>query len=112
MTGNLEVVAGTLSTVVFVASTLPMIVKAVRTRDLSSYSGGNLILSNTGNLLYGVYVVSLPVGPAWALYAFNLSVSATMLMLWLRYKAVDRALGRVTEGVAPVGRTPALADAA
>ncbi|MEU9318316.1 hypothetical protein [Streptomyces sp. NPDC048295] len=87
MLDGIDVIAGTLSTIVFIASTLPMVAKAVRTRDLSSYSGGNLVLSNTGNLLYGVYVASLPVGPAWALYAFNLAVSATMLVLWLSYRA-------------------------
>ncbi|MFF7146309.1 hypothetical protein ACFZB5_34915 [Streptomyces nodosus] len=112
MIGNLEVVAGTLSTILFVASTLPMIMKAFRTRDLSSYSGGNLILSNTGNLLYGIYVVSLPAGPAWVLYAFNLSVSATMLTLWLCYRSAHRARACVTEVVAPVERAPALVDVA
>ncbi|MFE3292109.1 hypothetical protein [Rhodococcus sp. NPDC059234] len=87
MAGSVPVVAGALSTAVFAASTMPMILKAIRTRDLSSYSGGNLILSNAGNLLYAVYVLSLPLGPAWALYGFNLSVSVTMLALWLRYRA-------------------------
>ncbi|MFC9789871.1 hypothetical protein [Rhodococcus sp. NPDC127528] len=87
MAGSVPVVAGALSTAVFVASTMPMILKAIRTRDLSSYSGGNLILSNAGNLLYAAYVFSLPVGPAWALYCFNLSVGVTMLALWLRYRA-------------------------
>jgi hypothetical protein len=86
MSGNLAVIAGTISTGIFAASTMPMVVKAARTRDLSSYSGGNLVLSNLGNVLYAFYVFSMPMGPAWALYAFNLAVSATMLGYWLRYR--------------------------
>ncbi|GAA1839812.1 hypothetical protein GCM10009836_18760 [Pseudonocardia ailaonensis] len=86
MASSVAVLAGALSTAMFAVSTMPMIVKALRTRDLSSYSGGNLILSNVGNLFYAVYVLSLPIGPAWALYGFNLVVSATMLALWVSYK--------------------------
>jgi hypothetical protein len=47
---SLPVVAGSLSTVIFAASTLPMLAKAVRTKDLGSYSLGNLLLANLGNL--------------------------------------------------------------
>ena len=83
MSGSLAVIAGTISTGIFAASTMPMVVKAARTRDLSSDSGGNLVLSNLGNVLY---VFSMPMGPAWALYAFNLAVSATVLGYWLRYR--------------------------
>ena len=92
MNGNVPVIAGTISTFIFAASTMPMIIKAARTRDLSSYSGGNLILSNVGNLLYALYVFSLPLGPAWGLYGFNLAVSATMLVYWLRYRTGRRAM--------------------
>ena len=59
---DIPVMAGTVSTVMFVASTLPMLVKAVRTKDLTSYSLGNILLSNLGNLIHSVYVFSLPVG--------------------------------------------------
>ena len=50
----MAIVAGALSTVLFAASVLPMLIKAARTRDLSSYSRGNLVLANVGNacLLY------------------------------------------------------------
>ena len=52
--------AGSLSTALFVASALPMLVKAARTRDLASYSVANLGLANLGNVLYAIYVFSLP----------------------------------------------------
>ena len=45
---QLPVVAGGVSTVIFAASTLPMLVKAGRTKNLSSYSLGNIVLSNVG----------------------------------------------------------------
>lgn len=82
----MPVIAGIVSTGIFAVSTMPMVVKAARTRDLSSYSGGNLLLSNLGNVLYAMYIFSMPMGPAWALYGFNLTVSATMLVYWLQYR--------------------------
>lgn len=44
MSMTLSVLAGSVSTALFVASTLPMLVKAARSRDLGSYSVGNLVL--------------------------------------------------------------------
>ncbi|MDP5228609.1 MULTISPECIES: hypothetical protein [Arthrobacter] len=98
MPDRLGVIAGAFSTIVFIASTLPMVAKAIRTRDLSSYSIGNLILGNAGNLLYSVYVLSLPFGPAWALHGFNTAVSVTMLVLWFRYRTVPRTHVAIPEG--------------
>jgi len=46
--------AGCVSTVVFAASTLPMLVKACRSRDLASCSLGNIALANLGNAVYPV----------------------------------------------------------
>jgi hypothetical protein len=84
---DLAVLAGGVSTVIFAGSVMPMIIKAVRTRDLASYSLGNLLLSNTGNLFYAVYVYSLPVGPIWALHAFYVFSTAFMLAMYLRHAA-------------------------
>ncbi|WP_306205382.1 hypothetical protein [Actinoplanes sp. RD1] len=86
MTIDWPVVAGVLSTAVFVLATLPMLVKAARTKDLASYSVGNLLLSNAGNVVYSFYVFSLPFGPAWGLHAFNMLVSLLMLGWWVRYR--------------------------
>jgi uncharacterized protein with PQ loop repeat len=79
------VVAGTVSTTLFVLSYLPMLVKAARTRDLRSYSAGNLVVANIGNVVHSVYVLSLPAGPLWLLHAFYLVSSALMLLWWWRY---------------------------
>ena len=84
---DLAVFAGVLSTGLFAMSYLPMLVKASRTRDLSSYSFGNLATTNAGNALYSVYVFSLPAGPIWFLHTFYLAASALMLVWFLRYHA-------------------------
>lgn len=83
---NLPVLAGTLSTVLFAAGMLPMLVKAARTKDLASYSLGNLLLTNIANAVHSVYVFNLPAGPIWALHLAYLLASALMLAWWLRYR--------------------------
>src|SRR5215207_1674570 len=82
---GIAILAGTASTVLFVASVLPMLIKAVRTRDLTSYSRGNLVLANVGNLVHSVYVAQLPAGPIWALHSFYVVTSALMLVWHVHY---------------------------
>jgi hypothetical protein len=82
---DISVAAGSLATAVFAVSTLPMMVKARRTRDVRSYSLGNIVLGNVGNVLYTVYVLHLPMGPIWALHAFHTLTTALMLYWYLRY---------------------------
>ena len=86
----LSALAGALATLLFVASALPMLVKAARTRDLSSYSPGNLVISNVGNACQTVYIASLQPGPLWALHGFNVGVSALMLAWWLQHYWIPR----------------------
>ena len=84
---DLAVFAGVVSTGLFAMSYLPMLVKAARTKDLSSYSLGNLAITNLGNLVHSVYVFALPFGPIWLLHSFYLVASALMLVWFLRYRA-------------------------
>ncbi|MFB7884789.1 hypothetical protein [Microbacterium sp. NPDC056057] len=74
--------AGTVSTVLFAAANLPMVVKAVRSGDLRSYSLSALVMGNVGNAVYTVYVLSLPFGPIWILHGFYLTTMAIMLALY------------------------------
>lgn len=83
MWDSLPTLAGTLATLVFAGSTLPMLHKAVRSRDLASYSTGQLVLANLGNALYSVYVFAMPPGPIWALHGFYL-VSTGLMLYWNR----------------------------
>jgi hypothetical protein len=83
---KLQLLAGSLSTVIFVTSSVPMLAKAIRTRDLGSYSLANIGLANAGNLLYWLYVLGLPLGPITFLHAFNTLVALLMLLLYLRHE--------------------------
>ena len=85
MDSSLPVTAGVVATVVFACSALPMLGKAVRSKDLASYSRSNLVLANVGNAVYSVYVFSLPPGPIWLLHTFYVISSALMLVWSLRY---------------------------
>jgi hypothetical protein len=79
------VVAGVVSTALFAAANVPMLVRALRTRDVGSYSPSSLVIGNAANAVHTVYVISLPPGPIWALHGFYLVSMAAMLTLWLRY---------------------------
>jgi hypothetical protein len=82
---QLTILAGSVATTIFVSSYLPMLVRAIRTRDLSSYSRSSLVLANVGNLVQTAYVVTLPVGPIWGLHSFYLLATLVMLVLHLRH---------------------------
>ena len=101
---KLPFVAGIISTVVFAASTFPMLVKAHRTRDLSSYSLGNILLANVGNAVHSVYVFSLPPGPLWVLHSFYLTSTALMLSWFLRYGGLGGSTHARAEADASIAR--------
>ena len=88
---DFPVLAGLMSTTLFVASYLPMLYRAVTTRDLGSYSRPSLVLANVGNVIQSIYVYSLPAGPIWFLHGFYLGASALMLGLHLRHIGMDSA---------------------
>lgn len=82
----IQVAAGAVSSMIFVSSSLPMVAKALRTKNLRSYSLMQIFLSNVGNLIYWLYVSSLPAGPVWFLHGFNTAVTALMLFWYIRYE--------------------------
>ncbi len=88
MNSTLPILAGIVSTIIFASSTLPMLRKAAVTKDLASYSLGNIGLANVGNLVHSIYVFSLPVGPIWALHSFYLVSTALMLFWYVRYSVI------------------------
>ncbi len=91
METNLATIAGFISTALFALGTLPMLVKAFRTRDLASYSLGNILMSNVGNIIYSLYVFHLPLGPVWFLHIYNLLTTGLMLVWYLKYEGLPRA---------------------
>ncbi len=83
---TIQTLAGSISSLLFAAGTLPMILKAFKTRNLKSYSLGYIGMSNLGNLIYWIYITGLPVGPIWFLHFFNTTVALLMLALYLRFE--------------------------
>jgi len=90
MNTGLPVVAGAVSTAIFALGALPMLLKAVRTKNLASYSLGNIMLTNNANVIHSVYVFHLPAGPIWILHSFYLSSTGLMLFWYLRYSSLGR----------------------
>jgi len=90
---TLQIFAGFTSTAMFVTSNLPMLLKAFKTKNLKSYSLGHIALSNLGNLIYWLYISSLPFGPVWILQGFFTISTALMLFWYLRY---EKGWGRNT----------------
>ena len=109
MSIELPVVAGGVSTVLFAASTLPMLIKAGRTKDLRSYSLGNIVLSNVGNVVHSIYVFDLPAGPIWVLHTFYLTTTALMLAWYLRYAIGRRSQRSPSNGAGSVDGAGAVA---
>jgi uncharacterized protein with PQ loop repeat len=89
---SIPVLAGTLSSLIFLFGTFPMLHKAYRTKDLRSYSKGMLGANTVANVIYAIYVFSLPPGPIWALHTFYLVTTALMLFWYIRYE--DRPVRR------------------
>jgi hypothetical protein len=102
MSLSLPVIAGIISTGMFLVSTLPMLSKAFRTRDLHSYSLGNILIANGGNAVHSIYVFSLPLGPIWLLHSFHLVTTGMMLAWYLRYEILPRRQSRDTPVDGPV----------
>lgn len=88
---NLPEVAGAISTILFACSAMPMLWKACATRDLASYSFGNLLLANAGNAIHSLYVFNMPPGPIWFLHSFYLLTTGLMLVLYLRFGTERRS---------------------
>jgi uncharacterized protein with PQ loop repeat len=95
---DIPLVAGTIATVVFAVSNLPMLRKAVRTRDVSSYSLLSIAMINAANAVYSLYVFTLPFGPIWGLHTFYVISCAIMLGLCLRQRRRIAVTGRPAAG--------------
>ena len=83
---QLQLIAGGISSLIFVSSTIPMLLKAFRSHDLHSYSLTNIVLSNVGNLVHWLYVSSLPFGPIYLLHGFFTVTTLLLLVCYLRYE--------------------------
>ncbi len=100
---SIQVLAGFVSSSIFIGSNFPMLFKAFKTKDMHSYSMGQLILGNLGNTVYWLYVAGLPLGPVWFLQGFFSLSSASMLFCYLRYEKkwfrLRRGVSRMSERI-------------
>ena len=87
---QVQMIAGSVAGLIFAAASWNMLVKAWRTKDLRSYSLGQIVLNNVGNLFYWLYVVSLPLGPIYFMHGFFTLVSLLMLIWYLVYRTAPQ----------------------
>src|SRR5262245_34313046 len=93
---QVQMVAGSIAGLIFAAASWNMLVKAWRTKDLRSYSLGQIVLNNVGNLFYWLYVISLPFGPIYLMHAFFTLVSMLMLIGYFMYRTAPATRTRIT----------------
>jgi uncharacterized protein with PQ loop repeat len=87
---QIQLVAGSIAGLIFAAASWNMLVKAWRTKDLRSYSLGQIVLNNVGNLFYWMYILSLPFGPIWLMHAFFTLASLVMLVWYFVYRTAPK----------------------
>jgi hypothetical protein len=87
---NPHVLAGMISTCIFISSTFPMLVKAYQSKNLESYSFSHIAMSNGGNVINWGYIVSLPFGPIWFLHLFSTVTTVLMLVWYVQYEGLPR----------------------
>jgi uncharacterized protein with PQ loop repeat len=86
---QIQMVSGSIAGIIFAMASWNMVVKAWRTKDLSSYSLGQIIFNNVGNLFYWLYVASLPFGPIYLMHGFFTLVSLFMLICYFVYRPIS-----------------------
>ncbi len=101
---NLSLIAGMVASFIFASSYVPMLWKAFQTRDLHSYSWLNLVLVNAGNLIYWLYIATLPPGPIWLLHTFYTVASALLLLMYWRLGAAKPTGAKSKRGGAGLPR--------
>jgi uncharacterized protein with PQ loop repeat len=98
---QIQLFAGSIAGFLFAAGSLNMVVKAWRTKDLQSYSLGQMVLNNVGNLFYWFYVLSLPVGPIYFMHGFFTLVSLLMLIGYFTYRITPKTSDKEKKGSLP-----------
>lgn len=81
----IQIMAGLVSSKIFAISTLTMLLKTMRTKNVDSFSLSSLVLSNIGNIVYWLYVISLPFGPIYFLHGFYTIAMVIMLLFYVGY---------------------------
>jgi len=88
---TVQLMAGSISSLFFISSNLPMLWKVFKTKNLRSYSFIHILFNNVGNVVYWLYVSSLPIGPIWVMHTFYTITSILMLIGYIRYEYLKLA---------------------
>jgi len=99
---NIQLLAGTVSSVIFALASVNMLLKVWRTKDMRSYSLGQIVMNNIGNLIYWLYICGLPFGPVWLLHGFFTITSLLMLAGYFMYRVGSWARKTATLEIPPV----------
>ncbi len=91
---SVQILAGFASTAIFASSKVPMLTKAIKTRDLHSYSLSHIGLSVSGNLINWLYVISLPLGPIWLLQGLFTFADLVMLGCYIVFERQAKSRSR------------------
>lgn len=103
---HLQIIAGSISSLIFMLGSLNMLIKAWRTRDMRSYSLVQLVLYNIGNGVHWLYVISLPFGPIYVMHTF-FTVSQALMLTWaVLYRCVpEDTKKRITDTYTRIRQT-------
>ena len=92
---SVQILAGFASTAIFASSKVPMLTKAIKTRDLHSYSLSHMGLSASGNLINWLYVISFPLGPIWLLQGLFTFADLVMLGCYIIFERQAKWQGQL-----------------
>jgi len=94
---QVQITAGIISSIIFATGTFTMLWKTLRTKEVEAYSLLSLLLNNVGNLVYWLYVLSLPFGPIYLLHAFYTVAMIILLGCFLLYRKCHEMMQRNTQ---------------
>jgi uncharacterized protein with PQ loop repeat len=92
---TVQLMAGSISSLFFISSNLPMLWKVFKTKNLRSYSFSHILLNNVGDIIYWLYISSLPIGPIWVMHTFYTITSILMLVGYIRYEYLKPSTGEL-----------------
>lgn len=104
-TQQLQVLAGSFSSLIFMCGMLSMLLKTWRTRNVDSYSMTGLLLNMVGNMVYWFYILSLPFGPVYFLHGFYTVTTVLMLVWYFLYRHHPAITVNIAEGIEQITKT-------
>ena len=96
---GIQILAGAFSSLIFACGTLTMLFKVWKTKDVNSFSFTSLVMNNLGNLIYWLYVLSIPFGPIYLLHGFYTLSTILMLIWYLIYRSHPEVIKMITQNM-------------